>query len=427
MITAAGAGSGLDIENIVNQLIALEEQPVNALRQRRAGVNVQISDYGSLKSTLGDLESVIEKLGDESRFGAFVAESSDEDVFTVETLDGTQSHNHSINVISLATAHRMVSDPYASSSDTVAAGDYTFGSGDESFTISLADGDNSLLNFASLINNSTDNTTIEASVLNVADGSRLVLTARNAGVDNIITAPAGYTELTAASDAQFEIDGLAATSSTNTVTDVAPDLSIELKAIGSADIVSNRNTESIVELLEEFATGYNEMNSTISRLSQGSLDGESLTRRIQTAVRNDFFANIVLDESSPADSHSIFNNGLTFDKTGQLSVDRDRLDDAISTNSFQLQQIFTDPDNGFAARLESTLNRFTELSGAIDTRTDSLEANGSSIDDNIDRLELRLEQTEIRYRRQFGAMDTLIARLQSNGDYLVQQLASLNN
>jgi len=427
MITAAGAGSGLDIENIVNQLVALEEQPINAQRLRRSSVDVQISDYGSLKSTLSDLESVAEKLGDESRFGAFVAETSDEDIFTVETLDGTQSHNHTINVISLATSHRMVSDPYASATDSVAAGDYTFGSGDESFTISLATSDNSLLNFASLINNSTDNTTIEASVLNVDDGSRLVLTARNAGVDNVITAPAGFSELTAASDAQFEIDGLAATSSTNTVTDVAPDLSIGLKAIGTANIISNRSTDSIVELLEEFASGYNAMANTISRLSEGSLDGESLTRRIQSAVRNDFFIDIVLDESNPSESHSIFNNGLTFDKTGQLSVDRERLDDAISTNSFQLQQIFTNPDNGFAARMEATLNRFTELSGAIDTRTDSLQANGNTIDDNIDRMERRLEQTEIRYRRQFGAMDTLIARLQSSGDYLVQQLASLNN
>lgn len=427
MITAAGAGSGLDIETIVNQLLALEEQPINALRVRRSNLDVQISDYGNLKSTLGDLESVVERLGDESRFGAFNAETDNEDVLTVETLDGTQSHNHSINVTALATSHRMVSDPYAEATDPVAAGDYTFGSGDETFTISLTAGDNSLLNFASLINNSTDNTTIEASVLNVADGSRLVLTARNSGTENVITAPAGFTELTAATDAEFEIDGLAVTSSSNTVTDVTPSLSIELVDIGSANIVSTRSTDSIVELLEEFTSGYNTLNSTISRLSEGSLDGESLTRRIQSALRTDFFSDIVLDESNPTDSHSIFNKGLTFDKDGLLSVDRDRLDAAISTNSFQLQQLFTHPDNGFAARLESTLNRYTELSGAIDTRTDSLEASGGSVDDSIDRLELRLEQTEVRFRRQFGAMDTLIARLQSSGDYLVQQLASLNN
>ena len=46
MITAAGAGSGIDIESILSQLNQLNQQPVNALNQKRADLDVELSAYG---------------------------------------------------------------------------------------------------------------------------------------------------------------------------------------------------------------------------------------------------------------------------------------------------------------------------------------------------------------------------------------------
>ncbi len=45
MITAAGAGSGIDIESILSQLNQLNQQPVNALNQKRADLDVELSAW----------------------------------------------------------------------------------------------------------------------------------------------------------------------------------------------------------------------------------------------------------------------------------------------------------------------------------------------------------------------------------------------
>ena len=42
-ITAAGVGSGLDIEGIVSQLMSLERQPLVALQKKTSDTKAQIS------------------------------------------------------------------------------------------------------------------------------------------------------------------------------------------------------------------------------------------------------------------------------------------------------------------------------------------------------------------------------------------------
>ena len=53
MITATGIGSGLDVEGLVSQLLAVEAQPVNARLDRREGkLQAELSAIGTLRSAL---------------------------------------------------------------------------------------------------------------------------------------------------------------------------------------------------------------------------------------------------------------------------------------------------------------------------------------------------------------------------------------
>lgn len=423
MITAAGAGSGLDIESIISQLMTLEQQPINELQGDISDLSAELSDVGRLKSAVTSLSEAAEKLGDDTEFGAWESISSDEDVAVVSSADGKTSQNHSIEVSALAVAHRMVSDPYTSSIEELALGDYTFGSGDESFTVTLEAGLNTVSDLRSAINNSVDNTTIQASILNVDDGSRLVLTALNAGVDNVITAPAEFNELTAASDAELTIDGLAVTSSSNTLSDSIPGLTLDLKAIGTLEVTSERNTDGIRDLLNEFASSYNSMQSTMNSLAEGSLQGDSIVRRIDSSLRTDFFTPVDIGDGS---EYSMFDYGFTFDKEGTLTVDETKMNESFGENLTRAVNIFSTEDTGFSARLVATLDALTDTDGFFDIREEAIAARDKALDDQVLRLEDRLEQTESRYRRQFGAMDALVSQLQANGNYLIQSLTSAN-
>jgi len=424
MITAAGAGSGLDIESIISQLMVLEQQPLDQLNQDIADLDAELSDIGRLKSGVDSLAEVAERLGDDSEFGAWESSSSDEDVLTVSSADGRTSENHRVEVTALAVAHRVVSDPYDSALAELTPGDFTFGSGEESFTISLESGENTLSDLRRLINESIDNTTIQASILNVDDGSRLVLTALNAGTENQISAPALFSELTEASDAEFTINGLPVTAATNTITDAVPGLTIDLFATGSANIASTQNTEAVKELLEEFAASYNALRATMTSLAAGSLQGDSITRRIETSIRDQFFSSIDIGDGN---EYSMFDYGFTFDETGVLSVDETRMNESIASNLGRMVSVFTSVDSGFSSQMVTMLEQFTDVDGFFDIREEAIAARENALDDQIDRFEYRLEQTEARYRRQFGAMDALVSQLQSNGDFLLQSLSASTN
>ncbi len=51
-IQASGAGSGLDVESIVTQLLNIERRPLVQLVQREAEYQAEISALGSVKSAV---------------------------------------------------------------------------------------------------------------------------------------------------------------------------------------------------------------------------------------------------------------------------------------------------------------------------------------------------------------------------------------
>ena len=45
-ISSAGIGSGLDVNSIVTQLMAIEKQPLTALQKKASTIQSTVSEYG---------------------------------------------------------------------------------------------------------------------------------------------------------------------------------------------------------------------------------------------------------------------------------------------------------------------------------------------------------------------------------------------
>lgn len=423
MISSAGVGSGIDIESIISQLMTLERQPLNKLQTKKATLDVEVSAFGTLKGALSSLASAAEKLGDKTKFGEYIASSSDEDIFTATTTTGTAAEFHSVNVLDLAEAHRMKSDLFTDANAAVGEGTYSFSAGGSTFDVLIDSNNNTLTGLRDAINTAADNDDISASILNVDGGSRLVLTSKQTGTANSITAPAMFSELSPAVDAVLEVDGFTVTSDTNTVSGVIPGVTLNLQAEGSADLTTERNSEGLQAAMEEFVSAYNSVRSTAHTLYNGTLSGESMLRGIESNLRRDFFTPI---EVATDETVSVFDMGFTFDKDGVLSLDESKLSDATSTDIEQLVKAFTDTDTGFGKRIEDRLQGYTQAGGLIENREDGIESRQRLIDQQMERLEYRLGRTEARYRKQFSAMDAMVAQLQSTSSYLASQLTALN-
>lgn len=442
-ITAAGVGSGLDIETIVSQLMTLERQPLQVLQSRESDTRAQISAYGSLKSAISSFQDAMKDLSTLDAFRIFQSNSSDATVMTASASSAAANGIYNLNVTRLAQNHKMGSDAFA---DTAtfggAAGDsLTLTGGDGSTTIDLSTA-TTLSGLRDAINSATDNPGVTATILNVGDGNqRLILTADESGYDNRVQLSFGGaisdTSFNFATtnqdsegatlvdlaelDASYSIDGFALTSSSNNISSVIDGLDIELKGEGSAVLNVTRDTAAIEQSAKNFVNAYNNVFSTISALREDELSGDSTLLSVQRLMRS------VLNTQPTGLTGSydaLSQLGIKTDRdTGQLTLNSSEFSAALDADFAGVAQLFANDDQGYAFRFESLADSMLEQDGIIDNRVDGLNVRVRGLESDQAELERRLDLKEIALRRQYSALDQLVGSLQSTSAFLLQNFS----
>ena len=430
-LTAAGVGSGIDIESILSQLAEVEQQPVEALEEKRADLDIELSAFGSVKSALDTFQAAVDDLGTNSDFGAFVASSSDEEVFTATASSPDLAVNTDIEVLSLATHHALSSAAYESSDSSVALGTFTLSSADESFDIVVDSTNNTLTGMRDAINDAADNSKISASIINVDGGSRLVLNAVDSGTEGKIDiirnadsilddTEAGFEEITEAADASLIVHGFETTRSSNSISDVIEGVTIELTGSGTATLDASQDLTSLKEALDTFVTSYNSLSSTLTSLGDTDLQGDQLPRGIDQRMRSLFFDAVEVNE---VDSSSALDMGFTFDRSGILSLDDGKYEEALTLGVGRYTDVFSKADTGVSSLFSDIIDEYTQAGGIIDTREEGVASRQRDIDDQIERLEYRIENTNERLRSQFTAMDLAVSSLQATSSFLTSRFS----
>lgn len=429
-LTAAGVGSGIDVEGILQQLGEIERAPVVALEAKREALDVELSAFGTVKGALSSFQTAADALGSNTEFGAFVASSSDESVFTATANNGEAAVNHEVEVLALATNHRLSSGAYASADSDVEQGSLTFSSGDSSFQIDVDDSNDTLAGLRDAINASTENKSVSASIISVDGGNRLILTAKESGTEGKIGVSrnsnlplgdnsAGFQEITEATDASLIVHGFQVTRSSNTINDVIGGVTLNLTGVGKSTVDTRRDLTSLKTALDEFVTTFNNMSDSLTRVAQTDLQGDQLPRGIENRMRNMFFNAVDLGDG---DSASALDMGFSFDRFGKLSLDSSRYETAIDQGVNRFVDVFSKPDTGLSSIFSDLVDEYTQAGGIISGREDGVDTRKSSIDDQIERLEYRLEKSSTRLRAQFTAMDLAVTNLQQTSSFLTNRL-----
>jgi flagellar hook-associated protein 2 len=388
-ITAAGAGSNLDVNGIVSQLMAAERTPLALLQKRESDYQAKLSAYGTLKGALSAFQTAMQGLADPAKYQAISASAADSSLLTATgNGDGKAvPGNYSVEVQQLAQQQKIRSDGFASTSSTLGSGTLTiqYGTYDSVLntftlndakpaqTITIDPSRNTLSGVRDAIN--AANVGVSATIVNDGASNKLVLTAKDTGAANSLkitvsdddggnldaaglsslafdpTAGAGsgknLTQVQAAQDAKLRIDGIDIAKSSNTITDAIEGVTLSLLKTNAGSPTTlnvSQDTAAVKTAVEAFVKSYNSINQTLSDLSSYNsaakrgaiLQGDSAAFSVQRGIRAALTAMIGGDGFT-----SLSQIGVTLQKDGSLAVDAAKLQASMDAKFEQIGKLFT--------------------------------------------------------------------------------------
>jgi flagellar hook-associated protein 2 len=447
-ISFSGLGSGIDIQSIVTALVDAEKAPKqNSLDRQETDVSVTLTGLGNLKSALEELRTTVFDLSLSSNYGKRSVTTSSNEFFNASVTGQASTGNYNIEVVQLAKGTLAQSQVFTGgSSTTFGDGTLTFTLGSNSFNVEVSSTD-TLEDIRNKINDATGNTFVNANLLNnvtkgVDTGSILSIQSSITGAGNDLvvsyTGDAALAQLSdnltqevAASDAQIKIDGLTATSDSNTFENVIQDVTLTVTKENTPGETESLSIEldknSTRELILAFVETYNAFSEVTRSLGSadvnepGLLVGDYTLRQISSKLRNLLSSPV---DSVNGDFNSLSSIGISTTSTGDLEIDDNLLDKALNENFGQFEALFTGTD-GFATQLKETIDQYTGSGGIINSRLDSLNQQLERIADERLSLDRRIQDLELRLTKQFAAMDAIVAQFNSTQSYVAQQFASL--
>ncbi len=436
-ITASGVGSGLDIENIVTQLMSLERRPLVKLQHKEAEAKAQISDFGALKSAVSAFKDAMVKLSTADKFQIFKSTSSDSAVLTATTTSQAAGGSYKVDVQRLAQHHKMGSTAIAPAATFGGAvGDsLTLTVNGASSTIDLSTAKD-LAGVRDAINNAADNPGVTATIVNDGTNEHLILTANDSGYKQRIQLAYGgaitattfgfgtlnqdgtgatITDLTQL-DAAFSVDGIAVTSASNQASGVVDGLTFDLKSVGVSTLTVSRDTSAIQSSAQAFVDAYNAVLKKVDELKNGSIGNDSTLRSVVSQLRS--VLNTPVSGLTGSFS-SLSELGITTNKdTGHLQLDATRFSNALNTDFTAVSSVFTDATSGYSTRFISVADSMLANNGLLSSRVDTLNTRVRHYQDQQSSMEANLVLKEKSLRAKYAAMDALVGSLNSTSQFL---------
>ncbi len=446
LITALGAGSGVDVKALAQSLVDAEKKPrADLINGKIAKSEARISGYGALSFVVSELKNKFSALDDLGDLNALTVSNSQTSAFTAVAGSGAITGTHSVEVLSLAAAQRRASGGFASATTQL--------NGGQAFNLSLTLGSRPPSTIAVSATQSTPtgvvnainaaNLGVTAQLVNTGDANTpftIVLTGQT-GIANAFTLssdiPVGQTgvdfsrSLQSASDASLRLNGLSITRSSNLVEDALPGVQLKLSALtsGAASLGITRDTSSLQTKLSELVTAYNDFDSILNVTADpksevegygGSLVGDSLISSLRSQVRSIFTGN----SSTPGTNIKALRDlGISITSEGKMALNTAKLSDTLTKNYDDVVKMLSDNretptmlmswNSGLAGDAVKKLQAIISSTGTLSTQSRNSQAEIEKYKVDLSTLDKRMTKLLDRYQQQFGAMEALVGQTNS--------------
>lgn len=472
--SSVGIGSGLKVDEMVAQLVALEKKPLAQLQTKASSINAKVSAYGQLQSQISNLQTQVDKLTAAATWQGMTLTSSNPTLVSGTASSKATGGTFDVSVKQLAAGQALGSGVVADGSAlgtgtiTITLGEWkdgslsanTAGGSPATVNVEITAAEDSLAKIAAKINQA--NAGVTATVLRDHMGERLSLqssaTGANAGFSVGVTqatgsglqqlaydgtdAPegaAGMRRSQAAQDTLATINGIDMRSRNNTFEDVAEGVNLTVaQKMADTDapvrVTIKSDTTTAKTALKNLVESYNALSNAMSTMTAynqdtktaGTLQGDSTAVNLQSALRRLL--------SAPAGQGGAFNTlsqiGLQFQKDGTLTIDDAKLDKALADPQAMTQFFSADLEgttqDGWAVRLKDFTTGLLASDGALATKNASLKEALKLNAKDQDRVNERASNVEKRLLAQYTRLDSTMAKLSALDAYIGQQVTSWN-
>jgi len=366
-----------------------------------------------------------------------------------------------------------LSGSFSSASAALPTGDFELQVGSSGSPVDISVdptlGTDTLTGLASYINQ--QNLGVTASVITNATGAQLALVANSgdpSGVINVptdttgsgngmgfaatYTAPApqgmgftaatgsnGATEVTLGTNASLTVDGVPVTSSSNTVANVIPGVTLALSGT-SSDPVTLQIQPDLTQVstgINNFVSAWNQLMDDINAQNTYSGSGSApplLGDPSLDLIQSSLLSDITTSLSGNGAAVNLQSIGIQLQEDGTLSVqsssstDSLDLNDALSNDFSAVQNLFqsTSP-SGVAQTLNTDLTNLTDqVNGPLNLDMNSISSQESDLNDQISEFQYQLQQTQAQLTTEYSTINTTLEQLPELINQVNQQLNSLN-
>ena len=388
------SGQGFDVSSTVSQIVAnlqAVETPWNTQLSTLRSQDTALTSIGT------DLNTLSNALGSLTDFEGVLAEkegsSSDQSVLQLTSAASTAvAGSHTIVVGSLAQTSSSYSDAISGTDILSGSLTLTVGSGSAQ-TITLDSSDDTVSSLADAINSGDYG--VAASVITDGSSQRLSLVSDTSGAagnlmvsaslnDTTTSTAINFTQAQAGQDAQFTVDGISATSGSNTVSNVIPGVTFQLLSAAPATSVqveiTNDNSD-VESAVGSFVSAYNMVIGDLNAQEGNDPSGnpEPLFGSPTISTLQDQLQQALDFTQSSGAVTSLTQLGVSVNDDGTLSLDTNALDSELDSN-YQDVVNFFQPSGSF-----------TSFGGNFTTVLNNL---GNSAPDGVLTLSLQENSTE---------------------------------
>lgn len=466
-ISSLGIGSGIDANSIVTQLGAIERQPLQQLQTKAKSLQSQLSLYGQIKSQASALGDAAADLMLSSAWSVPKASSSNSNAIGVTANTGAAAASVSVEVSQLARSQ-------SAASMAVTAGSKVGGTGG-SISIQLGSWSGSTFTAGSaaavgITVETTDTMSDVASKINAANAGVSASVVLDGGKERLMVrssttgAAAGFKINTAgdpslemfsvknnsatsgsdtgmfisqsALDANYKLNGVTLTASSNKITDALPGVNLTLSQITTTpvEVTIENDLEAVSKKIKAVVDAYNTLNKTLVDATKydagtktaGALQADSLTLSMQTALRS-----MMSSQSSGSSSFKLLSDvGIQRQTDGSYSINSSKMS-AATANLAELKKIFTTDNsnsstNGFALKIRDFARGLVSSDGRVTNRTAGIQTAIQKNSKDQDRVNERADRVEANLRKQYTALDSKMSQMGGLSSYVSSQIAQWN-
>lgn len=434
--------SGLDVQSLVSQLMAVERRPIDKLNTKVSDFQSRISSFGTLSGLVSGLQTAAQGL--KTTLQGFGATPADAAILSATASSSAAAGTYTIEVSRLAKAQTLVSAGQASQSLTISSSAATV-----SFTVGGNPADVEIPAGATLqgVRDAINGAKLGVTASIVNDGSatpyRLVLTANEAGtskaITNITSSDANLNTLLSYDDtvggameqkvapqtALFRVNNIDIESNSNTYTDAIQGVTLTLKneTTTPTSLTVARDTAAVRSAADKFVEAYNALYDQLKSRSAfktatsagGALAGDNAVRQMLNEMRE-----IISTPASGGTLGYLSEIGITTQAGGNLKLDGIRFNAALEQDFADVSNLFNGA-TGYGTRLDAWATGVTRTGGLISQRTDILNNSVKGFNTQIEQLEKRMTVLQKQYTTTYTNLNLLLIRMNDTSNYLTSQ------